>query len=336
MKTVSSLYIFLMLYLMTPLISAQPIVWKVQSNKPAAGVLFTIEQQLAEEIAFETKGELILVVKPEGGFLGIREAFNGLRKGSIEGMFMTPQYWGGADPVFTVLGDLVAAWDSPAQYRRWLSEQKGIRYLESAYERYGLKLISYTIAPSESIVSTTPIANVSDFKGKVIRSPPGMISDFFAALGARPRHLTVAKISPALANGRINMADFSNLVHNYHLNQYKVAKYTNYPGFHSMPLYDFVVRKEAWLGLSDEHKLAVKKVMNRWDKIIYNSTHFHLQKVLKLTEKEGVTVHRWNKSEIRAARRLAVSVWDNYARKNRTAKQIITELKQWLKSIGNI
>jgi TRAP-type C4-dicarboxylate transport system substrate-binding protein len=321
---------------LTSNVTAKPIIWKVQSNKPAGGVLFTIEQQLAEEIAFATKGELLLIVKPEGGFIGIRESFNGLRKGDINAMFMTPQYWGGADPIFTILGDLVAAWNSPEQYRRWLSEQNGIRYLENAYDKFGLKLISYTIAPAESIVSKVPIASIDDFKGKVIRSPPGMISDFFSALGARPRNITVAKISNALEKGQISMADFSNLVHNHHLNQYEIAKYTNYPGFHSMPLYDFVVRKAAWNALKSEHKLAVKKVMAKWDSVIYNSTHFQLEEVLKTIKKDGVTVHRWDESEIRAARRLAVNVWDNYGRKNHTAKRIIVELKLWLKVIGNI
>ena len=132
------------------------------------------------------------------------------------------------------------------------------------------------------------------------------------------------------------MADYSYLVDNVNLKLYATAKHTNYPGFHSMPLYDFVVRKKSWQGISDKHKLAVKKVMSRWDTIVFNSTRFQLERALKVAKSEGVTLHRWDESETKAARRLAVKVWDDYGRKNVKAQQLIDELKSWLTLIGNI
>lgn len=67
-------------------------IWKVQSNKPEEGLFFAFEQQLAIDVSVQTQGALILDVRSDNGHVGVREAFNALRLGKIDGMFMSPQY----------------------------------------------------------------------------------------------------------------------------------------------------------------------------------------------------------------------------------------------------
>ncbi len=316
--------------------TAQSVTWKVQSNKPATGKLFSFEQHLAQDIAHRTQQRLIFDVKSDNGHVGVREAFNALRLGKIDAMFMSPQYWGGADPVFPIMGDLVAAWDSPEQYFHWLNDEGGIKHLEAAYQRFGLKLIGYVVAPTESLVSKVPIANIENIKGQVMRVPPGMISDFFQLLGARTRNITPPQIEQAMTRGKITIADLSHLSMNNEIGLYQQAKHTNYPGFHSLPLYDFVVNQEAWDALDLEQQNIVSDALLHWRVITYKSTQQDINETLVSLREQGVTVHRWDKEEIKKARTIAIQVWDKYATKSEHANALILELKRWLKTIGNI
>ncbi|EPJ45513.1 MAG: hypothetical protein OFPI_36590 [Osedax symbiont Rs2] len=315
---------------------AAPIVWKIQSNKPQGSSLLQIEQQMMDQIKRESNGELIFDLRSNNGFVEHRAAYNAVRTGEIDAMLMTPSYWVGADPVFAIMGDLVAAWNSPAQYLRWLVEFQGIAYLERAYRRVGLKLLGFTVSPAESLIATRPIANIDDFKGLVMRAPPGMISDFFQLLGARPRNIAGNKVLAALQRKRIDMADFSDLAVNNQLGAYRWAKYTNYPGFHSMPLYDFVAREKSWNQLSKQQQRIVMNAVARWQSLAYKVSSKELEHAKHRVIAQGVTLHHWSASELKRARQHAVQIWDKHANKSAAAKALITDLKHWLVTEGNI
>ncbi|MGB1238633.1 MAG: TRAP transporter substrate-binding protein DctP [Pseudomonadales bacterium] len=329
-------YLLGLMFIISFCAQATPKVWKIQSNKPQNSSLLQIEQRMMRQIEQASQGELVFMLKADNGFVGLREAYNAVRTGEIDAMLMTPSYWSAADPVFSIMGDLVAAWNSPAQYVKWLEKAQGIRYLERAYRRVGLRLLGYAVAPAESLVSTKPLSSVEDIAGLVMRAPPGMISDFFTLLGARPRNISAGKAIKALARGRIDMADFSDLSVNAQVGAYTHAKHTNYPGFHSMPLYDFVVREQSWQALSERERQIVLQAVERWQFSSYQVTGEALAKALQETREQGVTLHRWDDSELKRARRQARVVWDNYARKSDEALALIAELTQWLVAEGNL
>ncbi|MCJ8337360.1 MAG: TRAP transporter substrate-binding protein DctP [Pseudomonadales bacterium] len=330
------LLIFYFLFHFSTASFAAPIVWKIQSNKPQGSSMLQIEQQMMSQIKRESEGALIFKLRSDNGFVEPRAAYNAVRTGEIDAMLMTPSYWAGADPVFAIMGDLVAAWNSPAQYLRWLVEFQGIQYLNRAYHRVGLKLLGFTVSPAESLLSTKPIANIDDFKRLVMRAPPGMISDFFQLLGARPRNIAGGKVLMALQQGRIDMADFSDLAVNDQLGAYRWAKHTNYPGFHSMPLYDFVVREKSWKKLSQRQQHIVMHAVERWQSVAYKVSSKELEQAKIRVIGQGVTLHHWSKAELKRARQHAVKVWDRHANKSDAAKVLISDLKQWLIREGNI
>ena len=333
--TKSAVYLLLSLFFATNSL-AQPLVWKIQSNKPANSFMLSVEQHMMNQIKRESQGSLILELKESQGYVSDREAYNALRTGIIDGMLMTPSYWGGADPIFAIFGDLVAAWNSPAQYLRWLDQVQGGRYLQQAYQRVGLRMLGYVIAPMESLISTKPLTSIDDLKGQILRAPPGMISDFFTQIGARPRNIPGNRVLKLMQQGRIHSADYSDLVVNYQTGAYQIAKYTNYPGFHSMPLYDFVVREVSWQALTDSQREAVMNAIQVWQSSAYKASRKKLEKTKKLVLAQGVTIHQWSELELKRARQQATIVWDKYASKSVAAKKLIDELKRWLQNEGNL
>jgi len=316
--------------------AAEPVTWKIQTNKPHASSLFKIEQQMLQNIELDTASALKFDLKGRNGFVNNRSAYNALRTGEIDAMFMTPSYWANADPVFAIMGDLVAAWDNPQQYSRWLSSANGIRYLDEAYARVGLKLLGYSIATPESLIARKPIPNVNALQGLTIRTPPGMISDFFKLLGARVKNISGSKVLISLEQKRIDVADFSDLSVNNQMGAYRIVKHTNYPGFHSMPLYDFVVNLQRWNKLSNKQKEIVLKAVQQWQSKAYTVSQEELLEAKKEVLAQGVTLHTWSTDELKKARQKATIVWDKYSAKSDKAKALINELKLWLISEGNL
>ncbi len=315
---------------------SDPIVWKIQSNQSAKSLKFKQHKHIVSEIERLSNGQLQFQLLPVNGYVGNRQAFNSTRVGTIDAMFMSPQYWGSSDPIFTIMGDLVAAWKSPDQYRHWLGEQNGIAYLERAYQRKGLKLIGYALIPIESLVSTKPIRNAADFADQLMRVPPGMMSDLFRELGARPRKITLDKVVKALQRGQVTLADYSTLQVNYQRGLYSIAKYTNYPGFHSMPLSDFVVNEKRWQSLTAQQQQLISTVADKWHQRLMSDLSRDVSLILSDLKAQGVEVHTWREQDIRQVREQAVQIWEQYASRSTEATQLVAEIESWLKKIGNL
>ncbi|MEM5528919.1 TRAP transporter substrate-binding protein DctP [Gammaproteobacteria bacterium AS21] len=314
----------------------KPVIWNIQSNKIASSIQFHLEQRSMARIKELSDGELVFNVVPVDSIFAAKSTFNAVRSAKVEGMFMSPQFWGGADIVFTIYGDLVAAWETQDQYRQWLEQEQGIRYLQATYHRFGLHQVGYMVSPMESIISQTPIANLADFAGKNIRTPPGMITDFFRLLGAKPKQMSISQVMESLENHRISMADYSNIVVNEKAGLYGLAKHTNFPGFHSMSLLDFVVNKKAWDSLTPEHQKIVNIVIKDWEKSLDEELELKQQQVVRLLVSQGVTLYRWDEKELKKARNIAQQVWHKYALKSPEASNVISQLMAWLKLNGNI
>lgn len=315
-------------------IKAQTIIWKVQSNKAANSQRLALEHAFAEEVSKLSDQQLIIKVSAANGFVPIRSSFNAVRKDMIQAMFMSPMYWGAADPIFYILGDLVAAWQKPSQYKQWLEQENGIRYLRNAYSAFDLKLIGYAISPVESFVSSVPLRNIDSFVGKHMRTAPGMVYDYFKIVGAKPRLISLNQVLKALEKNSVAIADYSNIVANFNDGLHQSAKFTNYPGFHSMPLNDFVVSQKAWDALNEKQRDAVETAIKNWEKALYSYYRSQTYQAITGLQESGVSIYHWREKDIIQARKLAVQVWDKYARKSDAANRALSELKLWLKKIN--
>ena len=95
----------------------------------------------------------------------------------------------------------------------------------------------------------SPIRTAADFKDWKFRSPPGLATKVFAAMGASPIVMDFTEIFTALETGIIDGADAANLTNNVGLGLYDIAEHTNYPGFHSMPADHLACRiRSVWDG----------------------------------------------------------------------------------------
>ncbi|SMF58480.1 TRAP transporter substrate-binding protein DctP [Pseudobacteriovorax antillogorgiicola] len=318
---------------LSPIDFGQAMTLHIQTNQDSQGVDYEyFRSQVIEPFNQATNGRVKIELhgsdKPKVDIYG---AFNAARFGEIDGFMMTPQYWS-HDPVFSMMGSLVAAWDSPLSYLNWLEQHNGIRYLEDAYQEKNLRLVGYTVNNIESIVSRVPLRSVDDFKNLTIRTPRGIVSDYFQSLGANTRPIELPEVGEILKRGAVDACDASNVSVNRRLDLYKHAKYTNYPGFHSMPLIDFVLRDKTWQSLNENDKAILTKLLRAWrwnyPKMIIARAKSDLEEL----RKQGVEVISWSDDSIIEARRKAFPIWKKYGEKSPKARQLLDAITQYLKS----
>src|SRR3546814_10416215 len=95
------------------------------------------------------------------------------------------------------------------------------------------------------------------------RSPPGLETEIFAGLGAKPIVMDFTEVFTAMETGIIEGTDYSGLANNVSIGLYDLVKHATYPGFPSMPSDHLAIRKDAWDALPDDLKRIVEVALQQ-------------------------------------------------------------------------
>jgi TRAP-type mannitol/chloroaromatic compound transport system substrate-binding protein len=249
---------------------------------------------------------------------------------------MWPGYFSGKEPAFAAISDMIAAYSHPWQKDAWMYYKGGLDMLNQMYKPYGAYTVGFMFWGIESMVSTHPIRNMNDFKGLKMRVPQGMTAMLMQKLGASVVVLPGGEVYSALDKGVINTSDWASISMNNRMGFYRVAKYTNYPGFHSMPLGDFTVNMKEWNKLPDDVKAILKTATREWCWDSIERIAIEDLKLIDDLKSQGVTVIKWSDEDLHAVRAVARGIWDEFAKKSPMTKKVIDSQKAWLKELGLI
>jgi len=330
------IFLFITCLLSISLTNAELIEWTIHSHKKQNSLLNNnFIKYVVNPVNKEFPNEFKMTFIPQGHKSSLHNnysLFSAVRFGNIEGRFSATMYWGNINPAFAIFGDLIGAWSSTSDFIKWYEEENAVALFQKLYTQYNMKFIGFTLSPHESLVSMKPIRNISDIKGKVIRTPPGSMSQsFFDELGAVVRPFSMKKVKDAFEKGQIEIADFSTISANLDEGVHETAKHTNYPGFHSLPILEFVVNKSKWDKLPLKVKKSILKHSKIWRDKNIQVINQHDKISLKKLQAQNVKTYRWSEDEIKKARIVAAKVWAKYAKKSQTAKELIDSITKWLK-----
>ena len=186
----------------------------------------------------------------------------------------------------------------------------------------------------EVLPSRVPLRGPDDFKGIKVRSPEGMLGDFLKSMGAGVVVLPGGEMYSALDKGVVDAGDWSSPALNMMSGLHKVAKYFNYPGFHSLPQGDFSVNKKEWEKLPDDIKAILEVAVREWGFDLSNRAFIADLEAVEKMKAEGAVPIKWSDENLAKARQLAEQVWDAWAAKSPKCKRAIELQKAWLKKIG--
>lgn len=309
---------------------------RIQTHFSAESLKGKNAQAFADDVERMSGGRVEVEMFFSASLVKATETFDAAVNGILDGDMTGGAYQTGKNPAFQFVGDILGGYDTPWQMYSWLYYGGGLEEAQSLYNANGMQLIGWWIPGQESLSSTEPLASVEDFKDWKFRSPPGIQTEIFAALGASPIVMDFGEVFTALETKIIDGADASNIATNDQIGLYDIAKHATYPGFHSMPADHLAINKDVWEALPDDIQAIVEVAM---EKLSFRDTLSHSVEMGKTANKlasEGITLYNWNAEQRAAFRAFSRENWEAWAKKSDEANTLVSSHVNFMKQLGLI
>ena len=292
-----------------------------------------LASQFVEDVELMANGQLNIEMFYSSSVVKSVETFDAAATGIIDGDMTTGAYQTSKDPAFQFVGDIVGAYDTPYQQHAWFYNG-GQDIAQKLYNKYGMELIGWWIPGPEAMSSASPLAGPEDLKNWKFRSPPGLGTKVFEAMGADPVVMSFTEIFSALQSKTLDGTDASSLSSNVMLGLYDLVKHATYPGFHSMPSDHLAINKSKWDALPEHLQRIIQVAMQKL--AFQTAITFDVKNreaAAKLTA-SGVTLHDWPQADRRAFRETAQGAWSEFAEGSAQAEELVESHKLFTRKLG--
>lgn len=307
---------------------------RIQSHQAAESTQGKLLAEFVDNVHTMSDGEIEIEFFYASSVVKSAETFDAAQSGILDCDMTNGSYQTGKNPAFQFVADTMGGYDTPMQYLAWVNYGGGREQINELYSTYGMTFIGAHVGGQESLNSTRPLRGVEDLKNFKFRSPPGMESEIFASLGAKPVVMDFTEVFTALETKIVDGADASTLAVNTSIGIYDIAKHTTYPGFHSMSSDQLACRSDLWEKLPAAHQriieVAHKALMGDYVLITLVENG---EAVTKMPEK-GVTLYDWSAEDRGKFREAAQKAWSEWSTKTPEAKAIVASHEAFLKRIG--
>lgn len=297
-----------------------------------------LQENWAPKLEKVTDGDVSINLMPIGSVVPYKETMEAVSMGLLDGDMTAPAYFTGKDPVFALMGDLIAGYDKPSQFLDFCQKGGGEDVLQKAIDAQvgdKIKVVGCGPYKREALVAAVPIRSVEDLEGVKIRSPEGLAAAVFERAGATPVNIPFSEVYTSLQQGVVDAADASAYVNNDASGLHDIAKYPIYPGIHSMSSQQFTLNQQTWESLSEEDQKALEK----W---FYNAFHDLAKAVQEKDEslvardkkKEDMTVIDWPQEERDQFREIARGAWEAFGDKSELAQQALQAHLEYMRETG--
>jgi len=308
---------------------------KIETHFTASSPNGEVAAQFAKNVEMFSGGSLKVQMFYSSSVTGkSAEVFNSAQTGIIDCDMTGAGYQTGKNAAFQFAGDVMGGYDNPYQQYEFLNFPGAQEAVDALYNKYGMTLIGWWIPGHESLISSRPIPDVASLKDFKFRSPPGMESMIFTALGAKPIVMDFGEVPTALQTGLIDGADYSSLATNYAGGHYEQNKYATYPGFHSMPADHLACNTKVWNKLKPHEKGAMLAAIEICGRTITSLVERKNAEAVKALNEMGVTLHDWSKEDRAKFRQAALGAWEEWKTKSPEAAALIEIHKAYMKANG--
>lgn len=307
---------------------------RVQNHQAPESPLGRLIAEFVDNVSTMSGGEIELDMYYASSVVKSAETFDAAQTGILDCDMTNGSYQTGKNPAFQFVADTMGGYDTPLQYLAWVNFGGGREQINDLYGDYGMTYIGAHVGGQESLNSTRPLRGVADLENFKFRSPPGMESEIFASLGAKPVVMDFTEVFTALETGIVDGADASTLAVNASLGIYDIAKHTTYPGFHSMSADQLACRSDLWDELPDRHKRIIETAHKAMVADYLMLTLVENGEALTSMEERGVTTYDWSVEDRAAFRAAAQQAWQAWGEKTPEAQEMVDSHETFLKRIG--
>lgn len=292
--------------------------------------------QFVDDVQIMSSGRIEIEMFYASSVVKSAETFSAAISGILDGDMTGGAYQTGKNPAFQFVGDIMGGYDTPWQQYAWLYFGGGYEEANKLYNEENMQLIGWWIPGLESLNSSKPLNGIADLKDWKFRSPPGMETEIFAELGAKPIVMDFTEIFTALETGIIDGADASGLANNKGLGLYDLVDHATYPGFHSMPSDHLAIRKDYWDALPEDLQRIMQVAMQKL--AFQTSLTFMVrnEEVAAELRSQGVTLSNWSDSDRKQFRAAAQGKWKEWAQRSPEAASLVDSHIKFMTEIGLI
>ncbi len=316
--------------------SAQEYTLRIQTHYAPETVSGKLAQQFVDDVETMSGGRLDIEMFFSSSVVKSVETFDAAATGILDGDMTGGAYQTGKNPAFQFVGDIMGGYDTPWQQYAWLYYGDGFAAANELYNEYNMQLIGWWVYGQESMSSSRPIAGPEDLVDWKFRSPPGLETEIFAELGAKPIVMDFTEIFTALETGIIDGADASGLANNVGLGLYDLVSHATYPGFHSMPSDHLAIRKDVWDSLPEDIKRIIDVAMQKLAFQTALTFEVKNNEAAAALRESGVTLHAWSAEDRAQFRAAAQAAWQRWGDRTPEARALVDSHTAFLTQLGLI
>ncbi len=313
---------------------AQTTTLRIQTHQSLESPSGQLAAEFVKNVEEMSDGEIQIEMFYSSAVVKSAEAFDAAASGILHCEMTNGSYQTGKNPAFQFVADVMGGYDTPLQFLSWIEHGGGEEQINALYNAHGMEFVGAWVGGQESLNSTRPIAGVDDLKNFKFRSPPGMESQIFASLGAKPVVMDFTEIFTALETGIIDGADASSLANNVGLGIYDIAKHTTYPGFHSMSADHLACSTSVWNDMPAKHRAIIDTAMDALALKTMMRVLVDNGEAKAMLPAKGVTFYNWSEEDRATFRAAAKDAWDDWAKKTPETAAIVESHKAFIKRIG--
>ena len=315
---------------------------KIQTaNASGSFSLKYLNEHWVPKLEAMTYGNLKIDIRPSKSVVPHRETPQAVAAGILQGDLNAVAYFAGRDPVFGMLGDLIAGYDTPEQKQMFFRFGGGVEVLQAAWDKHfpgKIHVVGAGPFAKEAFVSTIPIRSVADLKGVKLRSPEGMAAEVFRRTGSAPTSIPFPELYTALEKKVVDAADASSYTNNHALGFNKIAKFPIYPGIHSMAVLQFVINQDVWNKIGPQGQAALETWYHAAWTDMTRATDLQDRKLVATdragTGTKGVTIIDWPQVERDKLRTIAQGAWLDISKQSDLAKSAYDAHTTFMKTMG--
>ena len=307
---------------------------RIQTHQGQSSSYGAAIQEFVDNVSVMSGGDIQIEMFYSSSVVPSAETFDAAINSILDCDMTNGSYQSGKNKAFQFVSDTMGGYDSPLQYQAWVEMGGGREAVNELYAPYNMTFIGAHVGGQESLTSTRPLAGVDDLKNWKFRAPPGMASDIFASLGAKPIVMDFSEVITALESGIIDGADASTLGNNLRIGTYDIGKHTNFPGFHSMAADHLACRTDVWEGLTEQQQTIIETAYQNVAMDLILQTLVDNGEALAKLPGMGVTTYNWSAEDRAKFRSAAKEQWDVYGGETEEGKAMVASHVAFMKQIG--
>jgi TRAP-type C4-dicarboxylate transport system substrate-binding protein len=318
--------------------SAKPIVWKISSAfSPGSFLYKDLLPRFSEEVDKRSGGRLKIKMYPPGALVKVRELYNAVQKGVVEGGMSAGLYHARLIPealIETGLPQSFADYRDASEYYYDYKNGRALSLIREAYKEKGTYFLGVYPLASYVLMTKFPVNTLQDLEGKKLRTF-GPYSLLAKSLKAATVSIPGAEQYMALQRGTVE----GTIYPFYALEMYKlkeVIDYVTLPPIAGSIMIDLYLNLDAWQALPDDIKKICNEVARELVPWVCGETEKLDKEYLVAAKKKGIQFITLPEEEAAKLKAVAVNSWDVFGKKTPRCKELISMLKEYLKQKGTL